>query len=356
LEGIFDIPTKTEKVRRLEAEIAQDSFWDENQKAQEIFANLSQLKADLEEFTTLQKNLEDAQAFFDLLTEEKEPEAFKKEGEGYINDLKSSVEKMEIKSLLSGKYDDANCFLSINAGAGGTDAQDWAQMLLRMYTRWIDKQGYSYSVIDETLGEEAGLKSVTLNVKGNRAYGYLINEAGIHRLVRLSPFNANNKRQTSFAAIEIIPEFQEDHDDLNLDPKDLKVDTYRASGAGGQHVNKTDSAVRITHLPTGLVVQCQNSRSQGANKETALTMLKSRILKKLEEEKIDRVKDLRSGATEIAWGNQIRSYVFHPYKMVKDLRTTHETSDVNGVMDGDLDPFIHSHLRYKKTMDKDSNE
>jgi peptide chain release factor 2 len=253
-----------------------------------------------------------------------------------------------LESLLSGQFDTFSCFLNLNAGAGGTDAQDWAQMLYRMFTRWLDKNNYTYTVMDFTPGEEAGLKSATLKVTGTYAYGYLKNEIGVHRLVRISPFNANGKRQTSFAAVDVIPELTEDYKSITINPEDLKIDTYRASGSGGQHVNKTDSAVRITHLPTGLVAQSQASRSQGANKDTAMGMLKSRLIQLMEKEHKDKVEELRNNATDIAWGNQIRSYVFHPYKMVKDHRTNLETSNVDNVMDGDITPFIESNLRVKK--------
>lgn len=247
--------------------------------------------------------------------------------------------------MLSGKYDTAPCFFSINAGAGGTDAQDWAQLLYRMYLRWFEKKGYTYEVLEYMEGEEAGIKSATFRVLGDYAYGYLKNEAGVHRLVRLSPFNANNKRQTSFAAVDVTPDVGGGEIEVQIDPKDLKVDTYRSSGAGGQHVNKTDSAVRITHLPTGLVATSQASRSQIDNRETAMSLLKARLYMVLERERKEKLQELRGSVTDIAWGNQIRSYVFHPYKLVKDLRTNYETSDVQGVMDGDLDPFINAKLK-----------
>lgn len=261
--------------------------------------------------------------------------------------LHQIVDDLEIETLLSDKYDRSNCIFSLNAGAGGTDAQDWTQILLRMYGRWFDKKGFKSTLIEETPGDEAGIKSCTIVVKGPFAYGLLKNEIGIHRLVRLSPFNANNKRQTSFAAVDVIPEINKDID-LQIDPKDLKIDTYRASGAGGQHVNKTDSAVRITHLPTGLTAQSQASRSQISNRETALNILKSRLLQQLEKEKKEHLNELRQDAKDIGWGNQIRSYVFHPYKLVKDLRTQHERTDLNKVLDGHIDDFINAFLRHTK--------
>jgi peptide chain release factor 2 len=285
------------------------------------------------------------QVFFELVDEGSESEENLTEEVGcLIETLGEKVEGLEVRSLLSDKYDTSDCFFSLNAGAGGTDAQDWAQMLLRMYTRWFEKKSYQFEIIDQAFGDEAGIKSVTINVKGDFAYGYLKNEIGIHRLVRLSPFNSNNKRQTSFAAVDIMPQIEHDNSDLEIDDKDLRVDTFRASGAGGQHVNKTDSAVRLTHIPTGIVAQSQNSRSQGANKETALAILKSRLAKLMAEQRKDTIKELRGEVKDIAWGSQIRSYVFHPYKLVKDLRTGEETSDVGGVMDGDLDGFIKANL------------
>lgn len=255
------------------------------------------------------------------------------------------VEDWEIRVMLSGKYDTAPCYFGINAGAGGTDAQDWAQLLFRMYVRWFEKKGYQYEILELMEGEEAGIKSATFSVSGEYAYGYLKNEAGVHRLVRLSPFNANSKRQTSFAAVDVTPKVDDGEIDIQIDPKDLKIDTYRSSGAGGQHVNKTDSAVRITHLPTGIVATSQASRSQIDNRETAMSLLKSRLQVVLERERKEKLQELRGNVTEIAWGNQIRSYVFHPYKLVKDLRTNYETSDVQAVMDGDLDPFINAKLK-----------
>ena len=298
------------------------------------------------QFDALDTMISDIQVYLDMAKEEPDQaDSLLKEAGQLETELKKRLSKLEITTLLSGKFDTSACIFSIYAGAGGTDAQDWAQMLYRMYLRWFEKKGFTVELIDETLGEEAGIKSATLVVRGEFAYGLCKTEIGIHRLVRLSPFNANDKRQTSFAAVDIIPEISTDFSDMDIDTKDLRVDTYRASGAGGQHINKTDSAIRITHLPTGIVAQSQNSRSQGANKETAMMILKSRIAKRMEEEHQTKVNELRGPSKENGWGNQIRSYVFHPYKMVKDLRTSVETSDVQGVMDGDLDAFIEAALR-----------
>ena len=249
-----------------------------------------------------------------------------------------------MKILLSGEYDKNNAIVTLHVGVGGTDANDWTEMLLRMYTRWCESKSYSVETIDLIAGDEAGIKSVTLKVTGEYAYGYLKAEKGIHRLVRISPYNANGKRQTSFASMEVIPELTKEQD-ITIRPEDLKVDTYRASGAGGQHINKTDSAVRITHIPTGIVVQCQNERSQLSNRETAMEMLKSKLVELKERAHKEKIEDLTGELKDMGWGSQIRSYVFHPYSMVKDHRTNVETSNVNGVMDGDIDMFINAFLK-----------
>jgi peptide chain release factor 2 len=347
-ETIFEIAALKEKIRRLDAEISQDSFWQNNQKSQEILSNLSKLKNQLNDYEQLVQLVDEAVCFAELVEEEGKEDEHTTELSDYVHKIAELVDAQELKALLSGPYDAGNCILSLNAGAGGTDAQDWAQMLLRMYTRWLEKKRYNYEIVDFNYGEEAGLKSATIVVQGSFAYGHLKAEDGVHRLVRISPFNANSKRQTSFAALEVLPELEFEGANLELDPKDLKIDTFRAQGAGGQHINKTDSAVRITHLPTGLVAQSQNDRSQGANKEMALKILKARLLQLLQEEHKDKINDLKAKNKDIAWGNQIRSYVFHPYKLVKDLRTEVETSDVTKVMDGEIDMFIQAFLRLKK--------
>ena len=274
-----------------------------------------------------------------------EDESLREEFSSLLKQFISRVDQMETRRFLSGKYDANNAIFSIHAGAGGTDAQDWADMLLRMYLRWMEKKGYQTEIVDYSAGDEAGIKSATILVKGELVYGYARQEIGIHRLVRLSPFNANNKRQTSFAAVDVIPELSAVNKEIELNSDDLKIDTFRASGAGGQHVNKTDSAVRITHIPSGIVAQSQSSRSQAANKETALSILTSRLLQALEAEHKEKVSELRGNAKDIAWGNQIRSYVFHPYKLVKDHRNSFETSQVDAVMDGDIDGFIEAALK-----------
>ena len=297
--------------------------------------------------------IESAETGLSLLEEAPDDDDMIKEVQAYLTDLESSISTIEIECLLSHEWDPLGCIFSINAGAGGTDAQDWADMLLRMYTRWFDSQGFQTTLTEITSGDEAGIKSVTLLVSGTFCYGKCKNEIGIHRLVRQSPFNANAKRQTSFAAVDVIPQFDDSYKQIQIESKDLRIDTYRASGAGGQHINKTDSAVRITHLPTGIVAQSQAQRSQTANKDTAMKILTARILSRLELEQKEKIDDLK-GSNDIAWGNQIRSYVFHPYKMVKDHRNNTETSNVQHVMDGHLTPFIEAQLRHqsKEGLDK----
>lgn len=330
-----------------------DSFWENNPNAQKIFQTLSQLKRKRDNITAITTSFDDAQTGLDLLSESPDDEDILSEVTSLIESLTNQINHIEIECLLSHEWDTLNCILTINAGAGGTDAQDWADMLLRMYSRWFESKSFSYELSEITAGDEAGIKSATLLISGEFAYGLCKNEIGIHRLVRQSPFNANAKRQTSFAAVDVIPQFDDSYKSISIDQKDLRIDTYRASGAGGQHVNKTDSAVRITHLPTGIVAQSQAQRSQLANKDTAMKILTARLLSRLESEQKDKIADLK-GSAEIAWGNQIRSYVFHPYKMVKDHRTNFETSNIQQIMDGKLDGFIESHLRFKskETLDK----
>ena len=350
-ETIFDIAALEDKVSKSEREINQDSFWTNNPNAQSILNKLSKDKKKLEHFNALKSSLEHLESFLELSKSDAsilEDEELVKESEVLFKAFLSDLNKLELESLLSGKYDDHAAIFSINAGAGGTDSQDWTQMLLRMYCRWFDKKKYKYHIIEESPGDEAGLKSVTIMVSGDYAYGYLNCENGVHRLVRQSPFNANNKRQTSFAAVTVIPQI-ETSDSVQIDQKDLRIDTFRASGAGGQHVNKTDSAVRITHIPTGIVASSQDSRSQGANKDTAMKILSSRLLILMEEQQKETLSDIKGDSVDIAWGNQIRSYVLHPYKLIKDLRTHVESSDVQKILDGDLDQYVDAMLRAKQT-------
>ena len=286
--------------------------------------------------------VDDCDVYLEMLTDD---ESALSELESTVSTLERVLDQMEIHTLLSGKYDTSDAIFSIQAGAGGTDAQDWVQILIRLYTRWCEDKSYNVSIIDQHDGEEAGIKSVTIKVSGDYAYGYLKHEKGVHRLVRLSPFNANNKRQTSFAMVDVVPHIEDLSDQVTIDEGDLRIDTFRASGAGGQHVNKTDSAVRITHIPTGIVVSSQSSRSQQSNKQVAMDILSSRLVQLMEEQHKDHVNDIRGEKKDIAWGNQIRSYVFHPYKLVKDLRSGEQTSQLQDVLDGDIDSFIFSVMR-----------
>ncbi|MFY9526525.1 MAG: peptide chain release factor 2, partial [Limnochordia bacterium] len=281
------------------------------------------------------------------LWEETEDESLQAELSSALPSLERAVEELELTSLLSGEYDGNNAILTIHPGAGGTESQDWASMLYRMYTRWAEDRGYQVEVLNYQPGDEAGLKDVTLLISGENSYGYLKAEKGVHRLVRISPFDSSGRRHTSFASVEVLPEIENDVD-VDINPEDIRIDTYRASGAGGQHVNKTDSAVRITHLPTGIVVQCQSERSQHSNREAAFKILRARLLERQLEEQRSKLESLKGQQREIAWGNQIRSYVFCPYTMVKDHRTDLETGDVEGVMDGNLDPFIEAYLKRKE--------
>lgn len=320
------------------------AFWNDQNQAKKISKKLSQIRDELNHIQRLETTKEDLETYLLLLDEDFSEHLFN-EAVSMLPEIRSFVEKAEIECYLNDKYDHNDALFTIHAGAGGTEAQDWAQMLLRMYNRWADNNKYSFKIIDILPGEEAGIKSVSVEVSGNMAYGLLKSEIGVHRLVRISPFNAQGKRQTSFASVFVYPEFDDDIE-IDIDPKDLKIDTYRASGAGGQHVNTTDSAVRITHLPTNIVVSCQNERSQIQNREKAMTILKSRLYQYYEEQRDKEKKSLESSKTEIGWGNQIRSYVFQPYQMVKDHRTNHECGQVDRVMDGDLDGFIYAWLKY----------
>ena len=316
-------------------------FWDDVQKAQEVTQEAKRVKDKIDKFKNLNERIDDVEVLKELMEENDEETA--KEIISEVTALSKEIDTLKIETILSGEYDRNDAILTLHTGVGGSDANDWTEMLLRMYTRWCEKKGYSLETIDYLPGDEAGVKSVTLKVKGEFAYGYLKAEKGIHRLVRISPFNANGKRQTSFASVEVLPELTSDQD-IEINPVDLRIDTYRAGGAGGQHVNKTESAVRITHIPTGIVVQCQNERSQFSNRDTAMGMLKSKLIELKERAHKEKIEDLTGELKDMGWGSQIRSYVFHPYSMVKDHRTNVETSNVNGVMDGDIDNFIIAYL------------
>ena len=340
----FNIEKKQERISQIENEMEKQDFWDDVKKSQEILKEMKKLKSELEVINNLQEKYEDLGVLIEMGDEEEDQSVVQEVAEE-LKDFKKEFDKVKISILLSGEYDKYNAILKINAGAGGTESCDWASMLYRMFTRWAESKGYKTEVIDFLDGDEAGIKSITFQVAGENAYGYLKSEKGVHRLVRISPFNAAGKRQTSFASLDVMPDIEEDLD-IEINDDDIRIDTYRSSGAGGQHINKTSSAIRITHIPTGIVVQCQNERSQLQNKDRAMKMLKSKlyVLKKQEEE--EKRSGIRGEVKEIGWGNQIRSYVMQPYTMVKDHRTNAEVADVNKVLDGYLDPFINAYLKW----------
>jgi peptide chain release factor 2 len=339
---IFDVPGKTARLQALETVAAAPEFWGDQEKAQKVLKEQSDLRQTLEQHSGLVKELDEQRMLLELAADEEDVDTLQEVATG-LQDLGRQVRTVELQTVLSGQYDKGNAILAINAGAGGTESQDWAQMLLRMYMRWAETKRFKTDVFDILEGDEAGIKNVTFTVEGNYAYGYLRAEMGVHRLVRISPFDANKRRHTSFASVFVYPEVSDDLD-IKVDDKDLRIDTYRAGGHGGQHINVTDSAVRITHLPTGIVAQCQNERSQHKNKAMAMKVLRSRLydhyraLKDEEMAKLDGVKQA------IAWGSQIRSYVLAPYQLVKDHRTGEETGNVSAVLDGDVDRFIEAYL------------
>ncbi len=319
-------------------------YWDNPERSQENMKLLASLKDDVATYNRLKEQYEEIELLIEMGYEENDPDVLP-EIEETLNAFKEDFENIRIKTLLSGEYDDVNAIVTLHAGAGGTESCDWASMLYRMYTRWADKKGFGVEVLDYLDGDEAGIKSVTFQVNGLNAYGYLKSEHGIHRLVRISPFNAAGKRQTSFVSCDVMPDIEQDLD-IEVKDDDIRIDTYRSSGAGGQHINKTSSAIRITHFPTGIVVQCQNERSQHMNKDKAMQMLKAKLFMLKQQENLAKANDIRGEVKEIGWGSQIRSYVFQPYTMVKDHRTNAETGNVDSVMDGNIDLFINAYLKW----------
>lgn len=341
--GLFDLDEKTKKLNLLEKEYNNPEFWNDRKQAEEKIKEINHLKEIINPVLTIKDNIEFLSLYDDFSLKDENNNLSDQYQQIYEETIKL-LKEQETVAFLGEEFDDKNAIFEIHAGAGGTESQDWAQMLLRMYLRYFDKKGFKYELVDEQPGEEVGIKSVSYIVKGSYAYGYLKAEKGVHRLVRLSPFDANNRRHTSFAAVEVIPEFDNDID-INIDDSDIRVDVYRSSGAGGQGVNTTDSAVRITHIPTGIVVTCQNERSQIKNKEIALQVLRSKLYALKQKENQDKINSIKSNNSNIEFGSQIRSYVLHPYSMVKDHRTGYETSNVDKVLNGYIDEFVDSYLR-----------
>ncbi|MGP4078919.1 peptide chain release factor 2 [Pseudalkalibacillus sp. R45] len=343
--GSLDLDQKEARIAELEEQMTAGNFWDDQNNAQTVINEANGLKSVVNEFNELFETYENLEVSYELVKEE-EDEDLRAELEQELKELSTQLSDFELTLLLSEPHDKNNALLELHPGAGGTESQDWASMLLRMYTRWAENKGFKVETVDYLPGDEAGVKSVTLNIKGHNAYGYLKAEKGVHRLVRISPFDSSGRRHTSFVSCEVMPELSDDVE-IELKPDEIKVDTYRASGAGGQHVNTTDSAVRMTHIPTNTIVSCQTERSQIKNRERAMKMLKAKLYQKRIEEQQAELNEIRGEQKEIGWGSQIRSYVFHPYSMAKDHRTNVEIGNINAVMDGEIDPFIDAYLRSK---------
>ncbi|GAA0368229.1 peptide chain release factor 2 [Bacillus horti] len=343
LGGLFDLENKERRIAELEEVMAQPEFWNDQEAAQKTINESNALKASVDRYNKMAGEYEDVLVMLELAKEEGD-ESLLEEAAQAVKSIKNDIQEFELQLLLSEPHDKNSAILELHPGAGGTESQDWAEMLLRMYTRWSEDKGFKVETLDYLPGDEAGVKSVTLLIKGHNAYGYLKAEKGVHRLVRISPFDSSGRRHTSFVSCSVVPELDDDID-IDIRPDDLKIDTYRSSGAGGQHVNTTDSAVRITHIPTGVVVTCQSERSQIKNREKAMKILMGRLYEKQVEEQQKQLNEIKGDQKDIAWGSQIRSYVFHPYSMVKDHRTNKEVGNVNAVMDGELDPFIDAYLR-----------
>lgn len=344
VKASLDLDNKVRRIDELDKSMEEPGFWDNAERSAKLVQEAKNLKDTVDLFHGLETQFEDIQVLIEMGYEENDPSLIP-EIEEMLKEFEVNLEKLRLETLLSGEYDKCNAILRLNAGAGGTESCDWCSMLYRMYCRWADKMGYKTEVLDYLDGDEAGIKSVTIQINGENVFGYLKSERGVHRLVRISPFNAAGKRQTSFVSCDVMPDIEEDLDvEINMD--DLRIDTYRSSGAGGQHINKTSSAIRITHIPTGIVVQCQNERSQFQNKDKAMQMLKAKLYMLKQQENAEKLSDIRGDVKEIGWGSQIRSYVLQPYTMVKDLRTGEESGNVANVLDGGLDPFISAYLRW----------
>lgn len=343
LEEALGLEQLNKDIADLESQTSADGFWDDQKRSGEILKEISAKKSKVEMAKRVRSQFEDLLTLIEMADEEEDLSLLDEIVQG-VEEFEKELSSATLSTLLTGEYDSKNALLTFHAGAGGTEAQDWAQMLVRMYTRWGERHGFKVKMLDFLDGEEAGLKSAVLQVEGVNAYGYLKGEAGVHRLVRISPFDSSGRRHTSFASLEVMPEIDDDAQ-IDIRPEDLKVDTYRSGGAGGQHVNKTESAVRITHIPTGIIVACQNERSQHQNREVAMKMLKSKLVEIKEREHLDKIEDIKGVQKEIAWGSQIRSYVFMPYTLAKDHRTSFENGNIGAVMDGDLDGFINAYLK-----------
>ena len=350
IKDALDLQNKEERIIELERTMEAPGFWDDMDNAQKYMKELKNLKDSIETYNNLKSLYDDILVLIEM-GEESEDAEIAEEAKSSMDEFASKVDEVKIKTLLSGEYDKYNAILKLNAGAGGTESCDWTSMLYRMYTRWAESKGFTTQVLDFLEGEEAGIKSITVQINGENAYGYLKSERGVHRLVRISPFNAAGKRQTSFASCDVMPDIEEDLD-VEINDDDIRIDTYRSSGAGGQHINKTSSAIRITHLPTGIVVQCQNERSQLQNKDKAMKMLKAKLYLLKQQEEQEKKSGIRGEIKEIGWGSQIRSYVMQPYTMVKDHRTNEETGNVSSVLDGNIDQFINAYLKQNSIQGK----
>lgn len=349
LRDSLNINSLKDKIKNLEAQATAPNFWDDMKSAQQIMQKTTYLKDKITKFTNLETMMEDCETMFEMLTEE-DDESLSNELSQTLNKMNKDIQEQTLSTLLSGEYDSKNAIITLHAGAGGTEAMDWVEMLSRMYTRWAERHNFKIKTLDYIPGDEAGIKSISLLIEGQNAYGYLKSESGVHRLVRISPFDSSGRRHTSFASAEVLPEIDETMD-VTIRDEDIKMDVFRSSGAGGQHVNKTSSAVRLTHIPTGIVTSCQNERSQLQNRTIAMKMLKSKLIEIKEREHLEKIEDIKGVQKEIAWGSQIRSYVFMPYTLVKDHRTNCENGNISAVMDGDIDNFINAYLSQQAQKD-----